>query len=108
MGSVRKKFPVFQAYFMSEQDPVRGQRRSAKLTAKFHEFLEQHSPSQVSRHLRCIVLDYISNQLRTGLPPDFHIYIWELFDLFDLLDCAIDETEHKKKPKKARPKNESE
>ena len=75
---------------MPEQEPVR-RKRNARLTSKFHEFIEQHSPLQVGRHLRNIFLDYVSNQLRTGLPPDFHVYVWELYDLFDLLDAASDE-----------------
>ena len=45
----------------------------------------------VSRHLRCIVLDYIHSQLDTGLPVDFDIYLQELYDLFALLDTADDE-----------------
>jgi hypothetical protein len=52
-----------------------------------------------------IFLDYVSNQLRTGLPPDFHIYIWELYDLFALLDIASDELE--KKPVKSKKASDS-
>jgi hypothetical protein len=78
---------------MSKQDRAPKKKRSSRLTAKFHEFITLHSPVQVSRHLRCIVLDYISYQVNTGLPPDFNVYAWELYDLFDLLDCAADEEE---------------
>jgi hypothetical protein len=89
---------------MPEQEPVK-RKRSAQLNSKFYEFLEQHSPLQVGRHLRNIFLDYVSNQLRTGLPPDFHIYIWELYDLFALLDIASDELE--KKPVKSKKASDS-
>ena len=68
---------------------------SKHLTAKFREFVTEHSPSTVSRHLRNVLLDYIAHQQDTGLPTDFHIYIWEFYDLFELLDCATDEWEHK-------------
>lgn len=69
------------------------QKSSKELTGKFYQFIENHSPVQVSRHLRGILLDYIGHQLNTGLPPDFNIYIWELYDLFELLDYAADEKE---------------
>jgi hypothetical protein len=76
----------------------RKKQLSKKLTEKFHEFITLHSPVQVSRHLRNLLLDYISNQVKTGLPPEFHIYLWELYDLFDLLDCVADEQENDRKP----------
>jgi len=72
---------------------------SRNLTEKFREFITQHSPSIFSRHLRNILLDYIAQQEKTGLPPDFHTYMWEFYDLFDLLDCATDEWEFKKEKK---------
>ena len=75
---------------MSSSQPA-GTRHSKFLIDKFKDFISIHSPEQVSRHLRCILLDYISHQLKTGLPTDFHVYLWELFDLFDLLDHAADE-----------------
>jgi hypothetical protein len=56
---------------------------------KFSEFVSNHSPAQVSRHLRSVLLGYIEGQLDTGLPADFHIYLWEFNDLFDLLDRAM-------------------
>jgi len=61
-----------------------------KLASRFHQFLETHPPQQVSRHLRCIMLDYIGSQALNGLPVDFDIYAWELYDLFNLLDAAED------------------
>lgn len=58
---------------------------------KFLEFIDNHSPKLVSRHLRAILLDYIAHQLKTGLPEDFHEWLWELYDLLDLLDLAADQ-----------------
>jgi hypothetical protein len=79
--------------------PLTGKRHPKFLMDKFKEFITIHSPEQVSRHLRCILLDYMSHQLKTGLPADFHVYLWELYDLFNLLDQAADEY-HQKKPLK--------
>ena len=66
-------------------------RLSRHLTEKFREFITRHSPGLVSRHLRSMLMDYIIAQQKTGLPSDFETRLWELSDLFDLLDCAADE-----------------
>ncbi len=63
---------------------------SKKLTEEFYQFINSHSPKEVNRHLRLILLDYKSSQVRTGFPLDFNNYLWELSDLFDLLDSAAD------------------
>jgi hypothetical protein len=73
---------------------------SKHLNDKFKEFISNHYPEQVSRHLRCILLDYIGHQIKTGLPLDFNVYIWELYDLFDLLDLAADEMKNRIQYKK--------
>jgi hypothetical protein len=64
---------------------------SKQLTDKFKEFITNHSPVLVSRHLRCLFLDYLQEQSKKDLPIDFDMYVWELYDLFDLLDLAADE-----------------
>lgn len=69
---------------------------SKKLTEEFYQFINSHSPKEVSRHLRLILLDYMSVQVRTGFPLDFNEYLWELSDLFDLLDSAADHLEERK------------
>ena len=66
---------------------------SSKLTEKFCEFITQHPPSLFSRHLRSLLLDYIIQKQKTGFPVDFNVHLWELSDLFILLDCAADEWE---------------
>jgi hypothetical protein len=71
-----------------------------KLTEKFREFITNHPPSKFSRHLRCLFFDYLQEQSKKDLPLDFDIYVWELYDLFDLLDCAIDEWENSKEKHK--------
>jgi hypothetical protein len=71
---------------------------SRNLSEKFREFIIQHPPTQFSRHLRGLLLDYMINQQRQGFPLDFHIYLWELADLFELLDCAADEWANQEAP----------
>ena len=71
-------------------------RFNKKLTEEFYRFINSHSPKEVSRHLRLILLDYMSAQVRTGFPLDFNEYLWELSDLFDLLDSAADYLDEKK------------
>ncbi len=66
---------------------------SKTLKEKFREFIENHPPSLVSRHLRGLLLDYMMLQQRIGFPLDFNTCLWELSDLFVLLDCATDEWE---------------
>ena len=61
-----------------------------KLSEKFHAFILHHPPRQVSRHLRCILLDYIGAQIHSGFPVDFDEWLWELSDPFDLLESAAE------------------
>jgi hypothetical protein len=74
---------------------------SRNLSEKFREFITQHPPSRFSRHLRALLLDYMIHQQRIGFPLDFHIQLWELSDLFALLDCAEDEWERNQKDGKS-------
>jgi len=62
----------------------------ANLNKKFQDFVYEHNPKIVSRHLRHILIEYIQSQIDTGLPIDFRIMLWEFNDLFDLLDDAED------------------
>jgi hypothetical protein len=68
---------------------------SPALKEKFLEFITDHSPSLFSRRLRTLLFDYLIQQQRNGFPPDFGTCLWELSDLFALLDCAADEMEKK-------------
>jgi hypothetical protein len=76
---------------MSEIHPLPKRKLSKELSEKFYSFITDHPPERVSRHLRTILLDYIGYESEIGLPIDFNIYLLELNDLFDLLDCAVDE-----------------
>jgi hypothetical protein len=78
---------------MPKKRPVQSEELSKKLFSKFHDYLSIHPPRQVSRHLRCILLDYISAHVNSGFPLDFDIWVWELYDLFELLDCVSEQAE---------------
>lgn len=67
---------------------------SRNLSEKFHEFITLHPPSLFSRNLRCLLLDYMIRQQKIGFPADFSTHLWELSDLFRLLDYAEDELEN--------------
>ena len=73
---------------MSSKRLTRKKRLSKKLSAQFYHFFQAHPPQKVSTHLRCILLDYLGSQAINGLPVDFDMYAWELYDLFNLLDAA--------------------
>jgi hypothetical protein len=76
---------------MSQLLPVMNRTLSKKLTGRFASFLMDHPPGQVSRHLRCVLLDYIHSQLDSGLPLDFDVWLEEFYELFEILDMAGDE-----------------
>jgi hypothetical protein len=65
---------------------------TSHLKAKITQFFEQYPAPQVSQHLRTVFIGYLHGQLETGYPPDFHLYLWEIEGLFDILDCASDTT----------------
>lgn len=71
---------------------------SKALSQKFRSFLINHPPSAFNRRLRALFMDYLIQQEKTGFPLDFNLLLWELSDLFELLDCAEDEWERGKTP----------
>lgn len=78
---------------MSQLLPVMNRTLSKRLTGRFSTFLMDHPPAQVSRHLRCVLLDYIHSQLDSGLPLDFDVWLEEFYELFEILDMAGEEIE---------------
>jgi hypothetical protein len=85
---------------MSNEQPKKDQPKklSKKLSEKFREFIIQHPPAKFSRRLRGLLLEYMISQQAEGFPLDFHTHLWELSDLFELLDCAADEWANQKAP----------
>jgi hypothetical protein len=59
--------------------------------AKFKKFIITHPPLEFVRHIREISFDYLSMAMRSGFPTDFDILLGEMYDLLEVLDCAIDE-----------------
>ena len=71
--------------------PVLNRPLSRKLSGRFSNFVNNYPPAQVSKHLRCVLLDYIHSQLDAGLPLDFNIWLEEFYELFEILDLANEE-----------------
>lgn len=66
-------------------------RPSQKFLVQISRFFKHHPPDSVSRHLRCILLDYMRAHLDSGLPLDFEHWLEEFSALFDLLDSVAEE-----------------
>ncbi len=67
---------------------------SPTLKHQLRRFCETHYPDRVSRNLRRMLLDYLDNELQVGIPVYLEELIWQLNDLFELLDTAAEETKH--------------
>jgi hypothetical protein len=70
---------------------------SPKVNLALATLLESCPPSRLSRHLRVVLLDYISSYKDT-LPLDFEVYLYDFSCLFDFLDAI--EKEHTRQIKK--------
>ncbi len=64
------------------------------LKHQLRQFCENHYPDRVSRNLRRMLLDYLDNELQIGIPNYLEELLFQLNDLFDLLDVAAEETRH--------------
>lgn len=73
---------------------------SPTLKHQVRQFCETHYPGRVSSNLRRMLLDYLDNELRIGIPVYLDELLWQLNDLFDLLDLAQQETAHWHPPPK--------
>lgn len=80
--------------------------KSKKLTPAFAEelcrYFATHNAANLSRNLRCMLLDYLAYELRVGVPLYLDELLWQLNDLFDLLDHAQQETGHWHPPPKKK------
>ncbi|GAA4465455.1 hypothetical protein GCM10023093_17660 [Nemorincola caseinilytica] len=66
---------------------------SQELIDALATFLTQNDPSKISRDLRRIFLDYLIHQIDL-LPSGFSGTVAGLYDLFELLDTATEETKN--------------
>ena len=62
----------------------------ARLNHSFQDFISNHNPKEVNRHLRDMFMEYVNSLHESGLPLDLRHIIWEMNDLFALLDDAED------------------
>ncbi len=68
-------------------------------------YFATHHAANLSRNLRHLLLDNLEYELRIGVPAYLDELLWQLSDLFDLLDLAQQETaQWHPPPKKERSK----
>ena len=65
---------------------------SAALKEEITRFFRTHKAGVFSKHLRCMLLDYLAQELRIGVPLYLDELLWQLYELFELLDMAEQET----------------
>lgn len=66
---------------------------SSELVAELIQYFSTHNAAKLSRNLRCMLLDYLAYELRVGVPLYTDELLWQLNDLFELLDVAAKETQ---------------
>jgi hypothetical protein len=66
---------------------------SPELIEKLTYFFEEHSPQELNTNLRRILLDYLRIELRSAVPLFTEELLSSLYDLFELLDLAAEETD---------------
>lgn len=73
---------------------------SHTLTEELCTYFATHHAARLSRNLRCMLLDYLAYELRTGVPLYIDELLWQLHDLFELLDVVEEETKDWHPPSK--------
>lgn len=67
---------------------------SPDLIEKIAYFFEEHPATELSQNLRRILLDYLRIELRSAVPLFAEELLSSIYDLFELLDLAAEETAH--------------
>jgi hypothetical protein len=67
-------------------------RLSKELVEKITNLFEDHDPSSLSKNLRRILLDYLRIELRSSVPLFTEELLASIYDLFEILDLAAEET----------------
>lgn len=65
---------------------------SPELIEKLTYFFEDHSAKELNINLRRILLDYLRIELRSAVPLFTEELLSSLYDFFELLDLAAEET----------------
>lgn len=74
----------------NKQPPAK--QLSPELAAALHRFFTTHRAASVGKNLRCMLLDYLACELRIGVPFYLDELLWQLSELFELLELAEQET----------------
>ncbi len=82
---------------MSTTQPP-NKKLSPALKQELRQFCQTHDIERVNRNLRRMLLDYLDNELRIGIPVYLEEFIWQVGDLFELLDVLHQETKHWQQP----------
>jgi hypothetical protein len=73
---------------------------SPAITEELCRYFATHYAARLSRNLRCMLLDYLAYELRVGVPLYLEEMLWQLHDLFELLDRVEEETKDWHPPEK--------
>jgi nucleoid-associated protein YejK len=74
------------------------QKLSPGLKQAVRQYCQTHDMESVNRNLRRMLLDYLNYELRIGVPLYLEELLWQLSDLFELLDVVATETKDWHKP----------
>lgn len=77
-------------------------KHSNELSGQFFAFIEAHPPRKFSNSLRRMLLDYLAHEVNVGLHTHFDMFLYDLYDLFELMDKA-EGYQRKKEGKKVKP-----
>jgi hypothetical protein len=82
---------------------------SPELSEAFIRYFETHNAAKLYANLRRMLLDYLSAELRVGVPLFLDEFLWQLGDLFELLDTVSGETQgwHQPVTRKNKKKSKS-
>ena len=64
------------------------QKLPQELKHELLQFFQTHPPDVFSQRLRCMLLEYLSYELRTSIPLYLPEFLYSLYDLFNVLDTA--------------------
>ncbi len=72
--------------------PHNKKKLTPELKHALRQFFETHDAERVNSNLRRMLLSSLENELHVGVPFYFDEWLWQVNDLFELLDTAAKET----------------